>query len=119
MTYQPGRAIATYIQAEEIPTNNIYLINYHSSAFDFYLGDTPPEINFNKAERLAGLYGQIWIIIPAEHINKLDSYNIKYQSIKEFESYRVQALTWKFLNPATRESSLKTISLVRIAQQHR
>lgn len=114
MEYQAGRKVAAFINDQNIPHNNIYLLNYHSSAFDFYLGSTPPEINARKAARLAVLQDDIWIVTNEQGVTDLQNKIPATKTVKGFTSYRVQIITWKFLNPGTRNSATSMLYLVRI-----
>jgi len=112
MKYQSGKAIAGHILKNKIPEQNIYMIDYHSSAFDFHFSGTPPEISARKAIRLSENLNDMWIITTKDKLDLFEYHNFTIE--KEFPHYPVQSLTWKFLNPSTRESSLRKVFLVRI-----
>ena len=114
MKYQAGKQAAEYIHSKNIPESQIYLLNYHSSAFDFYFGSTPPEINARKIIRLSELQEDIWILTNESGYEEVRSSGLSYQHVNEFDNYRVQILTMKFINPGSRDSVLGKIYLLKI-----
>lgn len=112
--YQAGEKIADYINEKEIPHEDIYQVYYHSSAFDFYLGDTPPEANPRKIKRLTELKEQFWVITNERGLKELRAVSVSSDPVKVFDNYRVQILTWKFLNPDTRRESLNKVYLLKL-----
>ena len=113
MKYQAGEKIAGYINEKGIPSEDLYQVYYHSSAFDLYLGDTPPEANPRKIKRLTELKEEFWVITNERGLKDLEEISASPYPVKEFDNYRVQILTWKFLNPDTRRESLEKLYLLK------
>jgi 4-amino-4-deoxy-L-arabinose transferase-like glycosyltransferase len=112
MEYQAGKRVAEYIHSEDIPTGQLFQLNYHSSAFDFYLGATPPEVNVRKVQRLCGFGEKIWVVTNEKGFEELITLRNSFEIVSEFENYRVQILTMKFINPESRSSVLEKIYLL-------
>jgi len=114
MKYQAGEQIAEYIKEKQIPHGALYQVYYHSSAFDFYLGGTPPEANPRKIKRLTELKEEFWVITNDRGLKELEEISASPHPVKEFDNYRVQILTWKFLSPDTRRESLEKLYLLKL-----
>lgn len=113
MKYQAGKKIAGYINEKGIPSEDLYQVYYHSSAFDLYLGDTPPEANPRKIKRLTELKEEFWVITNERGLKDLEDISASPNPVKKFDNYRVQILTWKFLNPDTRKESVEKLYLLK------
>ena len=55
-----------------------------------------------------------WLFVYDRDIDKLKSQNIKWQKSYETQYFRITRLSLKFLNPKTREDTLKKAYLLQI-----
>jgi len=114
LRYQSGKPIAEYINSQNITEDRLYQIDVHSSVIDFYGKITPPDINFRKLERLNTSQDTLWVIASEYAYEQINKRNFNIVKTKDFDHFNVQALSLKFLNPATRNDVLEKRYLLGI-----
>jgi hypothetical protein len=106
LDYQGGSVAAEW-KNNQFPGERVYFYKSNSQAFEFY-SDAPMlrgDTSFHKQELLfTGKNG----------IAALDQAGTEYKKEAVFSSYPVTRLDGQFINPATRNSGLDSVWLVRI-----
>jgi len=115
LPYQSTPQAARFARSRGIPPEKMYFFNSSSHALDFYNGHimenpSSPE----KVRTLAQQQNGIWVFTTLEGKNALESAGLKTEETGQFGHFQVALLKPKFLNPATRESSLGNYFLLKI-----
>jgi hypothetical protein len=113
LAFQGGKALAGKITQEGIPTDRIAYLNNFETAndFDFQLKQNIPSVDLsNIIYKTKPLY----IISGDMGYQALKSQGVPFKKIGEVYNYRVSKLNIKFLNPATRNSVLGKLYLLKI-----
>lgn len=110
--YQPGHFYADYIQKNNIPKNKVYNIKGWDYPTDFYAQYEFK--NLNSLEEVHTLpKGKIYAFVNEPMMEYYKTYyDVKVLLTRPF--YHVSKLTPKFLNPATRESTIRKSIFVEI-----
>jgi len=109
LKYQSSSEAAFYIHQNEIEKENVYQLNIWNRAFHYYMGKQIPEINVKNLKNNSNIY--IFTDVKGkEFINK----NFQTTIVKEFNDFSVTRLSLNFLNPSTRNQTLKKTYLLKI-----
>jgi 4-amino-4-deoxy-L-arabinose transferase-like glycosyltransferase len=116
LTYQSGSNLGNYISAHNIQPQQVYDYNYSSYSEDLYAGAwiTPLRIHTDTIKQLYDTHQPFYMVGRAEVLHLLDSTNIPYVKLYQTRDYPVTLLTYKFLDPVTRNSTIDTLYLVKI-----
>ncbi len=111
LKYQAGSNMATIIDKEGININDVYILDKeYSWPLNFYTKRETPGIATSELENYKGK----WLFVYDRDIDKLKSQNIEWQKSYETQYFRITRLSLKFLNPKTREETLKKAYLLQI-----
>ncbi len=111
LKHQAGSNMATIIDEEGININDVYILDKeYSWPLNFYTKRETPAIATSELENYKGK----WLFVYDRDIDKLKSQNIEWQKSYETQYFRITMLSLKFLNPKTREETLKKAYLLQI-----
>ena len=111
LKYQAGSTIAKIVEEKEIPVDKIYkLSGHHTWALDFYNQRPVQQISMN------GILNKKNIWVYASELQLRDLNNLGYDWDRQFQvdQFRITRLQAKFLDPATRKSTLDKMYLIHI-----
>lgn len=110
LTYQAGNRLALTTKGFINPRNVYYWPGVNSSSYNFYAGETRKVF----ADSLLIQKDTVWILTNREYFPQLSGKGMLLGEIIRSYDYSTDKLKLRFLNPATRPSSLDTMMLVRI-----
>ncbi|MEN8125621.1 MAG: glycosyltransferase family 39 protein [Bacteroidota bacterium] len=111
LKYQAGSNMTKIIDEEGINIDDVYILDKrYSWSLNFYTQRETPGIATSELENYKGK----WLFVYDRDIEKLKSQNIEWKKSYEVPYYRITMLTLKFLNPKTREETLKKAYLLQI-----
>lgn len=120
LPYQSTAAVPRYAAQHGIPTDKLAFFNRHGHALDFYTGHILPKMETaDEVGQTARTSGDFWLYTDAPGVLKLDSAGVHYTQAASFSHFQVALLKPAFLNPATRNSSLTPVYLVKIIAEQR
>lgn len=115
LPYQSMPQAARFARAQNIPPEKMYFFQSSSHAMDFYNGDIMENLGTPAQTRAtARAQGGIWVFTTEAGKGILQSEGVKTAEIGQFPHFQVALLKPKFLNPATRESTLGRYFLLHI-----
>lgn len=105
--YQGSLQLAKFVHKRKLPLSKIYIINgYESWNFDFYTGRNTP-----RAEPSVLKPGD-YLVLHEDNLKRLSR---PYRIIRAETDFRITRLSVKFLNPATRSSTLSKMYMIQIS----
>lgn len=111
LEYQAGSSMADVVKEQQIPVDNIYKISAENTwALDFY-NRTPVKIT--SIDDVVS-NNNIWLYVSDEEIEALKDVGFDWDKQFSVIDFRITRLQAKFLNPATREKTLRNKYLVHI-----
>lgn len=111
LEYQAGNNVALLIAAEEIPVENVFILEGRSSwSLDFYTKRITPIVAIDEVRNLKGK----WLFLYGEQLRLLKQNNIKWSKKFDINHHRITRLSGAFLNPNTREGILEKAYLLQI-----
>ncbi len=111
LKYQAGNNMVKIIDKENIDINDVYILDKgYSWSLNFYTQRETPGIPTSELENYKGK----WLFVYDKDIDKLKSQNIEWQKSYEIPYFRITRLSLSFLNPKTREGTLKKAYLLQI-----
>lgn len=118
LPYQSTSAVAQFAQKNGIPPEKMAHYGRHGHALDFYSGHLLPDMTGPAvAQATADQWGELWLYTTAPGRADLDKAGVTYSVVKEFRHYQVALLSATFLNPATRDTRLEPIFLLKLSRQ--
>lgn len=115
LPYQSTATIGRYIHEQGIPKNKIAFFKRHGHALDFYSQAISKRMDSREHVRqTARILGEIWIYTNQKGKSELDEAGIPYESVYEMGHFQAALLNARFLNPATRATSLEPVWLLRV-----
>ncbi|MEO6166596.1 MAG: glycosyltransferase family 39 protein [Chitinophagales bacterium] len=114
LKYQFGSEMAAIVKKENIPVNQLYFYKCYSHSFEFYAKTIVPALHENELDEKKKLENNCWIIGGEDLLKELKKENLQPQQQFEVNDYSVSLLTITFLNPETRQESLKKMYLVKL-----
>lgn len=117
LTYQSSNEAGRDVVAAEVPPDGFFMHNevfLHS--LDFYSRGAPGYIAIDSSQITPVLskYGEAWIYTDEAGYEEILKSDFNIATVKEYRYFGVQFLTFTFLNPETRESTLQKRYLVKI-----
>lgn len=109
LKYQSSSEAAFYIQEQNLPIENLYQLNIWQRAFHYYSNMQVPEFNENKLVENK----EIYVFTDQKGFDFL-SQKYPYEVIKQFDEFSVTRLSLNFLNPQTRNKTLKNTFIIKI-----
>ena len=111
LKYQSSSEAAFYIKNNNIDKTKLYQLNIWQRAFHYYNGAQIPEFK----EELLNWNQSIYVFTDQKGYELL---NKKYitETIQQFDEFSVTRLSLNFLNPKTRNKTLKHTFLIKIKQ---
>ena len=111
LKYQAGSNMTKIIDEESININDVYILDKgYSWSLNFYTQRETPGIATSELQNYKGK----WLFVYERDIEKLKSQNIEWKNSYEVPYYRITMLSLSFLNPKTREGTLKNAYLLQI-----
>lgn len=112
LQYQAGSVFGRYLNEARIDPNKviIWLMPDPMVSLHFYAKGVVTEINHYPAPGQSGDY----VITTSSQLNSYDSSHAKYDVLKSGNFFIVSELNLDFINPETRNSTLKSYSLIRL-----
>ena len=115
LAYQPAKQAANILLQESNAEDKIYFYERKSPAFDFYFRSTNVYPLFGNDLTNTIIEKGSWIYSEQPYfIDKLKESGIAFTEIKELQIYPVQFLKIQFLNPSTRNKTIKKAYIVKI-----
>jgi len=115
LQYQPAKFAAEKLKSEMNSNEQVYYYENKSAAFDFYFRSDVQYVDENLLKKPVRNRKPVWIYSETKNFTeKLTEWNMKPIKQYEFDFYHIQFLNWKFLNPKTRNSTLKKAYLVQL-----
>jgi hypothetical protein len=117
LAYQGTATLGKKLAAAKIDLSRIGFFKAHGHALDFYGRGFVKKTNTIATLRKASALHQIdYVYTDKEGKLKLDSAQVRYEVRDSMQRFSVTRLNGTFLNPATRDSALNSIFLLKIKQ---
>lgn len=120
LKYQAGSVAARWIREEKISHEQVGYFRARNMGFEVYLEKPDLPMYMEAAEVAVRLQesGTLWLYTDENGLELLrQTFNIG--EVRVFDDFHPTTLNWKFLNPQTRDKSLKKRYLVRLNCQVR
>ncbi len=115
LAYQSTSVAGAYFKQKEIPVRQRACMGFGGHALDFYAQSIIPFVpTAEEAVTIARREGGLWIYVREGGREQLDAAGVRYQVDTTFGHFQAALLKAKFLNPATRESSLTPAAILKI-----
>lgn len=115
MPYQSTVEAGKYFFDHQIPVAKRAQLGATGHALDFYSQSIVAHLqNTDTLQTLARKEGQIWVYVREGGREQLDDAGIPYTIEAQFQHFQVALMKTAFLNPATRNSVLNPVEIVRI-----
>lgn len=114
LKYQFGSEMAFIVHRERIPVATLHFYQCNSHSFEFYVQSIVPSATEDELHAAAVSDHEYWVIGNKDLLQLLQKDQLSPQKVFEVNDYSVTLLSEKFLNPATRESTLKKMYLVKL-----
>ena len=116
LQYQAGSVVGQWVYEKGIPKDQFYLLHTQSHALDFYAQRIAP--SFKNVQELLEWKEKtpkdLWVFTDEAGILALERQGLVPAEQFEFKDFPITTLTYEFLNPATRESTLDSYYLIRL-----
>lgn len=112
LQYQGTKAVAEYIEAQNIDTKQVYTYKCNFHSLDFYSKSIIAGL-YSEAE-VKTLESEAYILIEDADIEELKNAGINFKPLEEFIYYPVTLIKGRFLSPETRKTVLKKYTLIKI-----
>ena len=109
LKYQSSSEAAFYIEEQEFSKDQVYQLNMWQRAFHYYSGVQVPPFNETSLDNQNFLY----VYTNNDGFNALSN-QYEIEIIKEFKDFSVTRLSLNFLNPQTRNTTLKNTFIIKI-----
>ncbi|AEV31647.1 PMT family glycosyltransferase, 4-amino-4-deoxy-L-arabinose transferase [Owenweeksia hongkongensis DSM 17368] len=113
MKYQMGSNTAFAIQDLELDETKVFNYRFTSFSYYYYSGNIPQNTNSNKLALSMQNEGEVYIITEEKNLNSLDK-DFDFEVLEKFGTYPVTLLSIKFLNPETRENTLRPVCILKV-----
>jgi 4-amino-4-deoxy-L-arabinose transferase-like glycosyltransferase len=115
LKYQAGSVAARWVADQKIPVDQVGYFRFRNMGFEVYLGEPtlPMYMETSEAAYQLKRFGSLWLYTDDKGLEMLQQ-TFSAGEIKVFDDFHPTTLTWKFLNPQTRESALKKSYLVHL-----
>lgn len=110
LSYQAGNRMAEATRGKVNPRNVYYWPGVNSSSYNFYAGETRKVF----ADSILSIKDTVWIITNREFYTDLQDKGLPQRAVIRSRDYPTDKLKARFLNPATRSTTLDTMILVRV-----
>lgn len=118
LNYQAGSTIAREINTQGINPVTVYKVGTLATwALDFYTQHLTPSLSIDEIEEKLALSDSndpIWLYVDEPNLQRIKEEGIPIKETIKAASFRITKLTFKFVNPNTREAQLKYQYLVRV-----
>lgn len=114
-SYMLGGQLARVIQQEAAPAETVCAFNPASCAAEFYLHDRLCTTDWNMMLSTAKTGRAGWYIMEPQAREELIAQGLKIIHESPIRYWDLNRINFLFMNPQTRESSLKEMYLIRIA----
>ncbi len=113
MKYQPGSSTAFAVKELNLDTDKLYSYGFTAYSYYYYSGELPKNTNRFKLAMSVYEQGEVYVVTRSEAFSKMDN-DFTFQVLKKIEGYPVTLLSMKFLNPKTRDESLRDVYILRV-----
>ena len=111
MKYQAGSSMAKVIAEKDIPTENIYKLSELGTwALDFYNEKKVKQISISMILNKKN----IWVYANELQLRELNNLGYDWDRQYQVDQYKLNQLNLKFIDPATRKSTLDKMYLIHI-----
>ena len=115
MTYQGSKAMADYVNRNNIPKDFIIGFTHRSYfAFDFALKRDIPEPPLAEIQKRSAAKEPFYILTDKQKLPELITAGVPLQQITTVPHFHVSRLNLKFINPATRAATLDSLMLMKV-----
>ena len=115
MTYQGSKAMADYVNRNNIPKDFIIGFTHRSYfAFDFALKRDIPEPPLAEIQKRSAAKEPFYILTDKQKLPELITAGVPLQQITIVPHFHVSRLNLKFINPATRAATLDSLILMKV-----
>jgi len=112
--YQAGSTMAEKIDREKIDWNRIYIYDQIYRSFDFYSGRINPQLSDSLVKRRILAGEKFYLLVNEAGKKRISDQGIAFMEHTKTPDMRITMLKLNFLNPSTREGTLKYAYLLEI-----
>ncbi len=113
LRYEGGLNLATIAKEKQVDLTNTYFYNTYNFAFDFKTRHLSPTLFLDDIQHRQNK--AYWLLTDAGGMDSLKQSAIPVTEIYGSSHFRISRLKASFLNPATRQSQLDTLYLLKIS----
>ena len=112
LTYQAESEVAYHMKRTGLEEKKLIVLGVREEMTSFLQDRIVPKVEFEDLDQnfLSGHY----VFTDASGLHKLDSLQIPYRKIEDFEDFRITVLNGTFLNKKTRSQAVEIKSLVEV-----
>ncbi len=115
LPYQSTATIGRYLHKQGIPKDKIVFLRRHGHALDFYSQTISQRMDgAEQLRQTARNLGEVWVYTNESGKNELNTAGVQYETVYEMGHFQAALLNARFLNPATRATSLEPVWLLRV-----
>lgn len=115
LPYQSTATIGHYLHDQGIPKDKIVFLRRHGHALDFYSQTISQRMDSaEQVRQTARSLGQVWVYTNESGKNELNTAGVRYETVYEMGHFQAALLNARFLNPATRATSLEPVWLLKV-----
>lgn len=118
LPFQSTAAAGRWIFENQIPERQFGFFKRHGHALDFYAQKISRQVETaEQAAEIARQEGSLFLFTDSAGRSDLELASVRFEVAQAFGHFQVARLNGKFLNPATRVSSLDSTFLLKILPQ--
>lgn len=113
MKYQLGSNAAFAVKDLELDESKVYNFSFTSFSYYYYSGKLPQ--NTNQLKLALTLYeeGEVYVVTRSRSLKAIKK-DFDFEVLHKFGGYPVTLLSVKFLNPETRDETLKDVYILKV-----
>lgn len=117
LKYQITNQVGRDVVGAKVPRDAFFMHNeVFQHSLDFYSRGAPTYIAIDSSQVMPVIekYGEVWIYTDESGYEEILKSSFNLATVNEYRYFGVQFLTFTFLNPETRESTLRSMYLVKL-----